>query len=105
MNKGYYITSKGTKHIIEPNTDCKLYLSYMDIIELTIPYGTKWIYCSNNQLKELIIPDTVEYIRCLRNNNLSNLILPESIRWVDCDIGVLDMTKYKDTNIDIILHI
>ena len=44
MKNGYYITSSGEKTVIEA--------------------GTKTVHCSNNQLKELVLPEGIKEVYC-----------------------------------------
>ena len=101
----YYITSKGTKHIITTpvnftNDYAYLNVSYKNITQLILNKKYNTLYCNNNKLTELIIPDGIEYVVCY-NNNLSNLIIPNSVKTLFCDINALDIIKYKHANITI----
>ena len=42
-----------------------------------------WVYCPNNQLTELIIPDGCETVSC-HNNHLTELIIPDGCKYVSC---------------------
>jgi hypothetical protein len=81
MKNGYYITSDGTKHILEPNNS--IYLCNMGIIELVLPDGIKIINCRDNKLTELIIPEGTERVWCW-GNELTKLDLPDSVIKADC---------------------
>ena len=102
MKNGYYITSTGKRVELEPTGEITL-VEY-NILELVIPDGVTTVTCSYNQITKLVIPDSVTHINC-RYNQITNLIIPNSVKTLFCDINVLDIIKYKDTNIDITLHI
>ena len=51
--------------------------------ELDLPNGVERVYCFNNQLTELDLPDSVIYVNCA-NNQLTELVLPNSVKEVYC---------------------
>jgi hypothetical protein len=53
------------------------------------------IYCSNNQLTELKLPNGVEYVDC-HNNQLTELILPNGIKVVHCYVNQLTELNIPD---------
>ena len=56
------------------------------------------VYCSNNNLTELIIPEGCKYVYC-DNNNLTELILPEGCKYVFCDANVNLIYNHDDLKI------
>jgi len=53
------------------------------LTELNIPNGVKYVYCYNNQLTELNLPNGVEKVFCY-NNQLTELHLPNGVKEVYC---------------------
>mgnify|MGYP001607195049 CR=1 FL=1 len=121
MKKGYYITDKGEKVIIDSQESIDL--SYKNIVELILPSGIKYVYCHNNQLKELILPSGVKYVYCYNNqlkelilpsgiefvscenNNITGLILPSGIKNVYCDDGAIENPMfYKNWDINLVIY-
>ena len=101
-NKGYYITDKGEKVII--NSQETIYLSNKNIVKLILPSGIEYVYCENNQLRELILPSGVKNVYC-ENNQIKELILPSGIKTVYCDDGAIDDPMiYKDWDTDIEIY-
>ena len=53
----------------------------MNLTELLIPEGTKEVYCHNNQLTELILPDSLIWlssdhsVKLINVNNNMNIII------------------------------
>jgi hypothetical protein len=100
-SNGYYISQCNPKIKIPLEPNDFIYLCDMDLIELVLPQCKK-IYCRNNFLTKLIVPEGCEVVDCQRNklislnipqscirvschtNNLIELILPHSCTFVDC---------------------
>ncbi len=79
---GYYITKDNPKEKIAIIQHDIIYLSHMSIIELVLP-RCREISCSDNYLKELVIPQGCEKINC-SYNNLTKLTLPKSCKFINC---------------------
>jgi hypothetical protein len=73
---GYYITADEPNIKIPLESQDKIYLFNMSLIELVLP-ECKQVWCNSNKLTELIIPQSCEYINCT-NNKLSKLTIPKS---------------------------
>jgi hypothetical protein len=54
----------------------------MNLIELVLPM-CKEVYCSNNYLTELIVPEGCEEVYCY-TNHLTKLIIPKTCKWICC---------------------
>ena len=116
MKNGYYITSKGEKVDIIPLLETRF--NGRGITELVIPDGMEQVYCHENKLTKLILADGVERVIC-HNNKLTELIIPEGVRTLECDgnrfkehlllpksikrlwcdLGGIDLIKYKHSHI------
>ena len=125
MKKGYYITADGQKIDLKPIPELMLggvwarnitelvipdgvgavWCHNEILTKVTIPKGVKYAYFHDNQLTELILPDGIDGVSCENNPHIKELILPDGITYVDCDLGILDITKYKNSSIEIILFI
>jgi len=99
MMNGYYIQKNQPTVKIPLDPQESIYLESMNIIELVLP-ECEYVYCWNNNLTKLIIPEGCEYVDCsynqiskliipmgceevyCQNNNLTKLIIPESCRVV-----------------------
>ena len=82
-NKGYYITDKGEKVIIDSQE--YIDLSYKNIVKLILPSG-------------------IQYVSCY-SNNITGLILPSGVKYVSCDDGAIeDPMFYKDWDADIKIY-
>ena len=98
---GYYIQRNNPKEKILITYKDKIVLTDMDIIELVLtkcnaiwcdnnrltklilPQSCKYIYCSSNKLTQLIIPPNCNELNC-RYNELTELILPKTCEKVLC---------------------
>ena len=60
-----------------------VYCNNNKLTELHIPNGIKNISCSNNKLTELHLPNGVDTVYCY-NNQLTELVLPDSVERVIC---------------------
>ena len=80
-----------------------MYCHNNQLKKLTIPEGVTYISCINNQLKELIIPEGVTHIHCY-NNQLTELTLPEGVNWLWADKEVMGLEKYMGTKLKIELR-
>lgn len=45
------------------------------------------VFCQNNKLKEIDVPETVVTLNCV-NNQIKELKLPESVKYLYCDHDV-----------------
>jgi hypothetical protein len=84
---GYYITENNptVKVPLEPQEETILFSK--EIIELILPKCER-VYCWNNYLTELTIPEGVKLISC-EYNKLEELILPKSIKYINCRFNTL----------------
>ena len=60
-----------------------VFCSNNQLTELHIPNGVENVYCSNNKLTELNLPNGVEKVYCY-NNELTELKIPNGVEVVDC---------------------
>jgi Leucine-rich repeat (LRR) protein len=79
---GYYIQKQNPTVKIPLKPKDNLILFNLNIVELVLP-KCKEVYCDNNLLKELILPDGCEYVDC-SNNQLTELIVPNSVKQFYC---------------------
>jgi hypothetical protein len=80
--KYYYIQKDNQTEKIPLESQDKINLCGMNLIELILP-PCKKVYCSCNNLTKLIIPEGCEVVGC-SNNKLTELILPKSCVVLDC---------------------
>ena len=80
---GFYIASKGKRVDFKATTS--LFLSGYGIVDITLPKeGVEWLYCRNNHLTELNLPEGLNGLWC-RKNKLNSLKLPKSLNVISCD--------------------
>jgi hypothetical protein len=79
---GYYITSNNPTEKVPLEPQDEFFLYKWSLIELVLP-KCRDVYCYNNQLTELIIPEGCEYVEC-QYNNLIKLIIPENCEFIGC---------------------
>lgn len=75
--------------------DCSnktLYCYNQHLISLEIPEGVKILDCDNNEITELILPKSILSLTCY-NNLISELIIPNKIREITCDRNVKGLEK------------
>ena len=84
---GYSIDINGKKEIIKQGSK-EVYCHNNQLTELNLPDGVRVVYCWGNQLTELILPDGVKWVSC-DNNQITELILPDGVKSVFCDKTVL----------------
>jgi hypothetical protein len=79
---GYYIQkhNPAKKVILKTNDDIDI--CDMGIIELALPKCRR-VWCWNNELSSLIVPEGCELINC-SHNNLKELIIPKSCKYIYC---------------------
>jgi hypothetical protein len=99
MKKAEGKTSKGKKLEFVVNSNGWVGCQNEDLIELEIPEGIKWVSCKDNKLTELRLPEGCKYVWCW-NNQIKTLKLPNSMEWVRCDLGVINLNDYKNSDTD-----
>jgi Leucine-rich repeat (LRR) protein len=83
MNSEFYYITKDNPTVkvpLEPKHDINL--CSKNIIELILP-KCKRVWCYQNQLKKLILPEDCELISC-SVNELTELIIPKTCKDLDC---------------------
>ena len=84
-------------------THIELWCPNNQLKELIIPEGVNTVYCQNNQLTELILPEGVTYVSC-NNNQLTELIIPDSVTYLYADKKVAGLEKCIGTDVEIELY-
>jgi len=69
------------------------------LTELNLPNGVEYVWCYNNQLTELVLPNGVESVSCF-NNPIAEITLPKTIKYayipLNCIVTNLDEFKNND---------
>jgi hypothetical protein len=84
---GYCITQDKPMVKVHLDPQDEIDLSHKNLIELVLP-ACKIVWCNNNKLTELIIPQGCGYVNC-RNNCLWKLIIPDGCEYVYCSDNYL----------------
>jgi hypothetical protein len=67
--KGYYFTHKSS-YKIEFHYQEWMQFRDKNLVALSLPEGVKIVFCENNKLIKLILPQSVEHIRCDMMNGI-----------------------------------
>ena len=68
--------------------------------EREFDYSDGWLYCNNNQLTELVIPEGVTHVYCVFNQ-ITHLTIPDSVEWVSADKEVPGLEVYIGEKIEV----
>ena len=87
MNKGFYITNKGTFSADIESLCDNIYFVVLNknATYISVPERVNVLICTNNNLTEIKIPYNVHCVYC-KNNNIKNIVISSKIKFIECDL-------------------
>ena len=90
------INSKGHKIEFDKSFNDHLYCQNegeICLVSLDVSSDVRHLYCNENELSELVIPEGVLRVYCY-SNNITELNLPSSLEYLYCDKTVKGLSEY-----------